>query len=88
MQISQLGEQKHESRTDSDTTSHHGSEKKTAPHHQTTSVRATAVTGLLKSLANTFRDKILVDNAKKLPTIDKRQRREIEEKRNAEMSMQ
>ena len=62
---------------------YHGSEKKTAPHHQTNSVRVTAVTGLLKNLANTFRDKILGDDAKKLPTIDKRQRREIEEKRNA-----
>ena len=88
IRISQAGEQKQESRTDTDTTSHHGSEKKTAPHHQTNSVRATAVTGLLKNLANTFRDKILGDDAKKLPTIDKRQRREIEEKRNAEMSMQ
>ena len=88
MRMNQSGEQKHESRTDSDTTSHHGSEKKTAPHHQTNSVRVTAVTGLLKNLANTFRDKILGDDVKKLPTIDKRQRREIEEKRNAEMSMQ
>ena len=87
MRMSQLGEQKRESRTDSDT-SHHGSEKKTAPHHQTNSVRATAVTGLLKNLANTFRDKILGDDAKKLPTIDKRQRREIEEKKNAEITMQ
>lgn len=85
IRISQAGEQKHESRTDSDTTSNHGSEKKTAPHHQTNSVRATAVTGLLKNLANTFRDKILGDDAKKLPTIDKRQRREIEEKKNAEI---
>ena len=34
---------------------------------------------------NTFRDKILGDDAKKLPTIDKRQRREIEEKKNAEI---
>ena len=88
MRMSQSGEQKQESQTDSDTTSHHGSEKKTAPHHQTNSVRVTAVTGLLKNLANTFRDKILGDDVKKLPTIDKRQRREIEEKRNAEMSMQ
>lgn len=48
----------------------------------------TAVTGLLKNLANTFRDKILGDDAKKLPTIDKRQRREIEEKKNAEITMQ
>lgn len=88
IRMNQSGEQKHESRTDSNTTSHHGSEKKTAPHHQTTSVRATAVTGLLKNLANTFRDKILGDDAKKLPTIDKRQRREIEEKKNAEITMQ
>ena len=88
MRMNQLGEQKRESRTDSNTTSHHGSEKKSAPHHQTTFVRATAVTGLLKNLANTFRDKILGDDAKKLPTIDKRQRREIEEKKNAEITMQ
>ena len=88
MRMNQSGEQKHESRTDSNTTSHHGSEKKTAPHHQTTFVRATTVTGLLKNLANTFRDKILGDDAKKLSTIDKRQRREIEEKRNAEITMQ
>ena len=88
IRMNQSGEQKHESRTDSNTTSHHGSEKKTAPRHQTTSVRATAVTGLLKNLANTFRDKILGDDAKKLPTIDKRQRREIEEKKNAEITMQ
>ena len=88
MRISQSGEQKQESRTDTNTTSHHGSEKKTAPHHQTTFVRATTVTGLLKNLANTFRDKILGDDAKKLSTIDKRQRREIEEKRNAEITMQ
>ena len=85
MRMSQLGEQKQESRTDSNTTSHHGSEKKTAPHHQTNSVRVTAVTGLLKNLANTFRDKILGDDVKKLSTIDKRQRREIEEKKNAEI---
>ena len=88
IRMNQSGEQKHESRTDSNTTSHHGSEKKTAPHHQTNSVRVTAVTGLLKNLANTFRDKILGDDAKKLPTIDKRQRREIEEKKNAEITMQ
>lgn len=85
MRMSQSGEQKRESRTDNDTTSHHGSEKKTAPHHRVNTVRATAVTGLLKNLANTFRDKILGDDAKKLPTIDKRQRREIEEKKNAEI---
>lgn len=88
MRISQSGEQKQDSRTDTDTATHHSSEKKTAPHHQTHSVRATTVTGLLKNLANTFRDKILGDDAKKLPTIDKRQRREIEEKRNAEITMQ
>ena len=41
-----------------------------------------------KSLAHTFRGKILGDDAKKLPTIDKRQRREVAEKRNAEITMQ
>ena len=86
--MSQAGKEKRESRTDTDTATHHSSEKKTAPHHQTNSVRATAVTGLLKNLANTFRNKILGDDAKKLPTIDKRQRREIEEKKNAEITMQ
>ena len=83
--MSQSGEQKQESRTDSDTATHHSSEKNSAPHNRANTVRATAVTGLLKSLANTFRDKILGDDVKKLPTIDKRQRREMEEKKNAEI---
>lgn len=85
LRMSQSGEQKQESRTDSDTATHHSSEKNSAPHNRANTVRATAVTGLLKNLANTFQDKILGDDAKKLPTIDKRQRREIEEKKNAEI---
>ena len=47
---------------------------------------AVAVTSLFRSLANIFRDKIdNDDNGKSF--IDKRQRREIEDKKNAEMHM-
>ena len=47
---------------------------------------AVAVTSLLRSLANIFRDKIDDDNSGKT-FIDKRQRRDIEDKKNAEMHM-
>lgn len=50
-------------------------------------VSAIAVTKLLRSLANLFQDKIGGDGEKKLSVIDKRQRREIDEKRNAEVSL-
>lgn len=51
---------------------------------QTHKVSATAVTGLFKSLAMTFRDRILPpDNSKII--IDKKQKREEEAKRNAEI---
>lgn len=46
-------------------------------------VSATAVTGLLRSLAATFRDKIHRED-KKIAYTDKRQKREEEQKRNAE----
>ena len=49
-------------------------------------VSAVAVTRLFRSLATLFQDKIGGDDEKNLPVIDKRQKREIEEKRNAEMS--
>lgn len=45
------------------------------------------VTRLFRSLATLFQDKIGGDGEKNLPVIDKRQKREIEEKRNAEISM-
>ena len=50
-------------------------------------ISATAVTRLFRGLANLFQDKIGGDSKKKLPVIDRRQRREIEEKRNAEISL-
>ena len=46
---------------------------------------AVAVTSLFRSLVNIFRDKIDDDNNGK-SFIDKRQRREIEDKKNAEMT--
>lgn len=50
-------------------------------------VSATSVTRLFKNLANIFSDKMGGDDNKKLPTIDKRQRREIEDKKNAELTL-
>lgn len=51
------------------------------PHKSSSS--AVAVTRLLRNVSNTFRDKIYDDPSKKLPVIDKRQRKEIEDKKNA-----
>ena len=53
---------------------------------RTNKVSAVAVTRLFRSIATLFQDKIGGDGEKKLPIIDKRQKREIEEKRNAELS--
>jgi hypothetical protein len=50
-------------------------------------VSANSVTRLFKNLANIFSDKMGGDDNKKLPTIDKRQRREIEDKKNAELTL-
>ena len=50
-------------------------------------VSATAVTRLFKNLCGIFRDRIDDRRQSSQPTIDKRQKREIEEKKNAEMSM-
>ena len=50
-------------------------------------VSATAVTRLFKNLANIFSDKLITDDSKKVPVIDKRQRKEIEDKKNAELTM-
>lgn len=47
---------------------------------------AVAVTSLFRSLANIFRDR-MDDGSGNKPMIDKRQRREIEDKKNAEMHM-
>lgn len=53
---------------------------------QTHKVTATAVTGLLRSLAGIFRDKIQKED-KKIYRADRRQEREEEQKRNAEFDM-
>ena len=52
-------------------------------HKHAHCVSATAVTRLMKSLANTFQDKTIADQEKKLLRADKRQLQEIEEKKNA-----
>jgi hypothetical protein len=55
--------------------------------HRTNKVSAVAVTRLFRSLATLFQDKIGSDGEKNQPVIDNRQKREIEEKRNAELGM-
>lgn len=55
--------------------------------HRTNKVSAVAVTRLFRSLATLFQDKIGGDGEKNLPVIDKRQKCEIEEKRNAEIAL-
>ena len=50
-------------------------------------VSATSVTRLFKGLANIFSDTLYGDDSKKLPVVDKRLRKEIEDKKNAEMTM-
>lgn len=55
--------------------------------HRMNKVSAVAVTRLFRSLATLFQDKIGGGGEKNLPVIDRRQKREIEEKRNAEISM-
>ena len=54
--------------------------------HRTNKVSTVAVMRLFRSLATLFQDKIGGGGEKNLPVIDRRQKREIEEKRNAEMS--
>ena len=50
-------------------------------------VSATAVTRLFKNLCGIFQNKLDDRRQSSQPTIDKRQKKEIEEKKNAEMSM-
>lgn len=61
--------------------------QKTKYYESRKGVSLAAVTRLFKSLGNIFSDKLSGDDAKKLPIIDKRQRREIEDKRNAELTL-
>ena len=52
-----------------------------------TNISATAVARLFKNLANIFSDRFGGDDSKKLPVIDRRQRKEIEDKKNAELTL-
>lgn len=58
-----------------------------APQKISPTVSATAVTRLFKNLCGIFRDRIDDRRQNSQPTVDKRQKKEIEEKKNAEMSM-
>ena len=62
-------------------------QQKKAYYQSRKRVSATSVTRLLKGLANTFSDKLGYDSSKNLPEIDKRLRKEIEDKKNAELTM-
>ena len=59
----------------------------TNPPKKQSQTQATAVTRLFKNLCGIFRDRIDDRRQSSQPTIDKRQKKEIEEKKNAEMSM-
>ena len=54
-----------------------------SPHHSP----AVAVTGLFEHLSGILQNGIIGDDRKKLPVIDRRLKREMEEKKNAEISM-
>ena len=54
---------------------------------QANKVSVVAVTRLFRNLATLFQDKIGGDGEKNLPVIDKRQKREIEDKKNAEITI-
>ena len=58
-----------------------------APQKISPTVSATAVTRLFKNLCGIFQNKLDDRRQSSQPTIDKRQKKEIEEKKNAEMSM-
>lgn len=62
-------------------------QQKKAYYQSRKRVYATSVTRLFKGLANTFSDKLGYDSSKNLPEIDKRLRKEIEDKKNAELTM-
>jgi hypothetical protein len=61
--------------------SQHSQPSQTKGHSSAPS--AVAVTRLLKNISNTFKEKIYNDPSAKLSAIDKRQRQEIEDKKNA-----
>ena len=66
----------------------HNQSHKSVPYvTYTNNVSTVSVTRLLKNVANIFQNKIYDSSDNKIPIIDRRQRREIEEKRNAEITM-
>ncbi len=60
-------------------------EKKTN-NYSPNKISATAISRLFKGIANIIQNKVNDDNGHKLPKIDKRQKQEIEDKKNAEIS--
>ena len=61
------------------------SERKTN-NYSPNKISATAISRLFKGIANIIQNKVNDDNGHKLPKIDKRQKQEIEDKKNAEIS--
>ena len=62
-------------------------EQKKEYYQSRKTVSATSVTRLFKGIASMFSSKLGYDDSKKLPVIDKRLRKEIEDKKNAEITM-
>lgn len=60
-------------------------EKKTN-NYSPNKISATAISRLFKGIANIIQNKVNDDNGRKSPKIDKRQKQEIEDKKNAEIS--
>ena len=60
-------------------------EKKTN-NYSPNKISATAISRLFKGIANIIQNKVNDDNGHKSPKIDKRQKQEIEDKKNAEIS--
>lgn len=78
--------------TSSDGTSAHDQNQNPAAGSPTSSLSkstfsAVSVTRLFRGLASIFQSKIKGNDDKKMPVIDRRQRRESEEKRNAEATL-
>lgn len=61
------------------------SERKTN-NYSPNKISATAISRLFKGIANIIQNNVIDDNGHKLPKIDKRQKQEIEDKKNAEIS--
>ncbi len=61
------------------------SERKTN-NYSPNNISATEISRLFKGIANIIQNKVNDDNGHKLTKIDKRQKQEIEDKKNAEIS--